>query len=189
MTRFSRSTSRSRLATTLPVGFAVTALLVAVVWSTSSAADGDTPTDPVDTIAYEEPPTSDTSLDSVPTTSGDSNNETSDELAARVASLEETVAELRTLLDTARAALEEVGMKTSQLDATGSYAGPVNPRQISPQLKVSDIAGKWPFDRTEGDLPLSRVDTGLTSCRSDSRFYGVITVGSFRQLECVKIAK
>lgn len=189
MAQHSRPGFRSRLGGLLLLGLAATALLIAVVWSTGSASDGDGVSGTTDTVAAEEQVNADTAVDSVPVTESSIANLSSEELAARVAALENTVAELRALLDATGTAMAEVIGKTSQLNADGTYSGAIAPRQISPQLKVTDVAGKWPLERSDGDLSLSRVDIGFTSCRSDSRFYGVITVGSFRQLECVKIPK
>lgn len=202
MKRFSLSTCRSLLGNSFVAGIAASTLLVGVVWTTSFATEGDTST--TDTTIASDGELSDTSIpadsvptDSVPTENTDGSDGTategstpvSDDLLARVAALETTVAELQSLLDQAAALVADYQAKTAFLDVNGRYTGTISPRQISPQLKVSDITGKWPLAQTDGDLPLKRVDIGFSSCRSDSRAYGVITVGSFRQLECVRIPK
>lgn len=202
MKRFSQSPIRSFLGNSFVVGIAASTLLVGVVWTTSFATDeGGTPVDTTiptddslssdvasdDSVPGDSIPTEDTTESDQPD-GGDSDGSATD-LVARVAALENTIAELQTLLDQATALVTEYQAKTAHLDADGNYTGTIAPRQISPQLKVSDITGKWPLTRTDGDLPLARVDIGFSMCRSDSRAYGVITVGSFKQLECVRIPK
>ncbi len=207
MRRFSLASFRSILGNSFVAGIAASTLLVGVVWTTSFATEGDgVSTDTTmasdigstdESLPGDSVPTDSVPTDSIPQENGDGSDNTStdgtppatDDLAARVAALETTISELQSLLDQATALVADYQAKTAHLDANGNYTGTIVPRQISPQLKVADITGKWPLVRTEGDLPLARVDIGFSTCRSDSRAYGVITVGSFRRLECVRIPK
>ena len=82
-----------------------------------------------------------------------------------------------------------VETKTLFINDEGKYTGGINPSQITPQLKVSDIIGKWPLDRTEGDLDVSKLYSDLFSCTSDFRTHAVISVDTFRRMTCLRIPK
>lgn len=82
-----------------------------------------------------------------------------------------------------------VEKKTSQLNDEGKYTGAIAPSQISPQLRVSDISGDWPLNRTTGDLDVSKLYSDLFSCTSDFRNHAVLSVDSFRRMTCLRIPK
>lgn len=205
MKQFSFPRLRPFVGNSVIAGITASALLVGVVWSTSLATQGGDVSTTVDTTNSDEtqPPDS-TPINSAPpdSTIDESTSSTSvspdttlpsgadsHELVAQIAALTSMVDDLEARLNDASATIEELRSRTSQLTDDGAYTGTVSPGQISPQLRVSDVAGKWPLDRTDGDLPISRVDTGFTMCHSDSRSYGVITVGAFHKLECVRVPK
>ena len=82
-----------------------------------------------------------------------------------------------------------IARKTSGLNDEGKYIGLIAPSQIAPQLRVVDIAGSWPMNRTTGDLDLSRMNSDLSWCSADSRNYSVLSVDAFRRLACTRIPK
>ncbi len=82
-----------------------------------------------------------------------------------------------------------VEKKTSQLNDEGKYTGTIAPNQISPQLRVSDISGDWPLNRTTGDLEVSKLYSDLFSCTSDYRNHAVLSIDSFRRMTCLRIPK
>jgi TolA-binding protein len=82
-----------------------------------------------------------------------------------------------------------VARKTSALDDDGKYTGSIGPSQISPQLRVADISGNWPMNRTTGDLEVSRLNSDLSWCSADSRNYSVLSVDAFRRIACLRIPK
>lgn len=82
-----------------------------------------------------------------------------------------------------------VEKKTSQLNDEGKYTGTIGPNQISPQLRVSDISGDWPLNRTTGDLDVSKLYSDLFSCTSDFRNHAVLSVDTFRRMTCLRIPK
>jgi FtsZ-binding cell division protein ZapB len=110
-----------------------------------------------------------------------------------VAVITKNVQELRKTVDgfdgriSAIAALVE--KKTSQLNDEGKYIGTIAPSQISPQLRVSDISGDWPLNRTTGDLEVSKLYSDLFSCTSDSRNHAVLSIDAFRRMTCLRIPK
>ena len=82
-----------------------------------------------------------------------------------------------------------VEKKTVLIDDEGKYIGSIGPSQITPQLRVSDVLGKWPLDRTEGDLDVSKLYSDLFSCTSDSRNHAVLSIDVFRRMTCLRIPK
>lgn len=82
-----------------------------------------------------------------------------------------------------------VERKTSLINDEGKYTGSIGPSQITPQLKVSDILGKWPLDRTEGNLNVSKLYSDLFSCSSDYQNHAVISIDTFRRMTCLRIPK
>jgi CBS-domain-containing membrane protein len=82
-----------------------------------------------------------------------------------------------------------VTKKTSAIDDEGRYVGVIAPSQISPQLRVVDIVGNWPMNRTTGDLNLGRMISDLSWCSADSSNYSVLSVDPFRRLACTRIPK
>lgn len=96
-----------------------------------------------------------------------------------VAGFDERISSLATL----------VSKKTALINDDGKYTGNVSPSQISPQLRVTDVNGDWPLNRTTGDLNVSKLYFDGFSCSSDSRNHAVLTVDPFRRIACVRIPK
>lgn len=82
-----------------------------------------------------------------------------------------------------------VQKRTSLLNDEGKYTGTIAPNQISPQLRVSDISGDWPLNRTTGDLEVSKLYSDLLSCTSDFRNHAVLSIDTFRRMTCLRIPK
>ena len=82
-----------------------------------------------------------------------------------------------------------VQKRTALLNDDGKYTGTITPNQISPQLRVSDVSGDWPLNRTTGDLDVSKLYSDLFSCTSDFRNHAVLSVDSFRRMTCLRIPK
>lgn len=179
---------------------AATALLVGVVWATSSASDQvpDT-TSVVDSTVPGDSPGPE---DSVPDTTVAGGTGTED-VVARVAALEATVAALSAALDTATESVRSLtarvdateatvgtfAAKTSQLSDDGTYTGSVTPSQISPRLTPDDLRGDWPLGRTSGSLASDRIEVSGWGCSPDSRYTTVLSVGAFRAIECARLPK
>lgn len=82
-----------------------------------------------------------------------------------------------------------VNRKTALINDEGKYMGTIAPSQISPQLRVTDVSGDWPLNRTTGDLNVSKLYFDGFSCSSDYRTHAVLTVDPFRRIACVRIPK
>jgi len=92
-------------------------------------------------------------------------------LAERVGVNEKATATLRsevdaakTIVDALQVSVDNLKLRTSQLDETGTYNGVVKPSQISPQLKVDDIKGDWPIARTSGPLEMCKCLSAIHGC-------------------------
>lgn len=118
-----------------------------------------------------------------------------DNLADRVAVNEKATITLRTDVDAAKAvvdalqvSVDNLKLRTSQLDETGTYSGVVKPSQISPQLKVDDIKGDWPIARTSGTLDGARIKMPFGQCANAYPQYTVVVVpGVFEGIQCLRI--
>ena len=116
-------------------------------------------------------------------------------LADRVAVNEKATSALRADVDAAKAvvdalqvSVDNLKLRTSQLDETGTYSGVVKPSQISPQLKVDDIKGDWPIARTSGTLEGSRIKMPFGQCANAYPQYTVVVVpGVFEGIQCLRI--
>jgi len=116
-------------------------------------------------------------------------------LADRVAVNEKATSTLRSDVDAAKAvvdalqvSVDNLKLRTSQLDETGTYSGVVKPSQISPQLKVDDIKGDWPIARTSGTLEGSRIKMPFGQCANAYQQYTVVVVpGAFEGIQCSRI--
>ena len=116
-------------------------------------------------------------------------------LADRVAVNEKATSTLRADVDAAKAvvdalqvSVDNLKLRTSQLDETGTYSGVVKPSQISPQLKVDDIKGDWPIARTSGTLEGSRIKMPFGQCANAYPQYTVVVVpGVFEGIQCLRI--
>ncbi len=116
-------------------------------------------------------------------------------LADRVAVNEKATSTLRTDVDAAKAvvdalqvSVDNLKLRTSQLDETGTYSGVVKPSQISPQLKVDDIKGDWPIARTSGTLDGARIKMPFGQCANAYPQYTVVVVpGVFEGIQCLRI--
>jgi hypothetical protein len=82
-----------------------------------------------------------------------------------------------------------VQRKTALLDDEGKYTGTISPSQISPQLRVTDVNGDWPLNRTTGDLDVSKLYFDGFSCSSDYRNNAFLTVDAFRRIACIRLPK
>lgn len=189
--RTSSASSPSRVVATVVTPIVASLAVIGLVWATSIAEEGTPPdstevTDPTD-------PEDDTDV-SVP--EDDKSPGDLEDALARIESLEATVADLEEQLGAALVAIDDavasvasVGSRISKLATDGTYTGGVAPRQISPRLDANDISGKWPLDRTSGELGSDRLNISASGCNSDSRFYSVLSLGSFRGFSCVRIPK
>jgi len=189
MRTFPSSTSARAIAS-IVVPIVTSMFVIGLVWATTFAEEG-TPPDSTE-ISDTTEPEDDTEV-SVP--DGETGEDLEDALA-RIEALEATVAELEEQLgaalvaiDDAVASVSSVGSRISKLANDGTYTGGVSPRQISPRLDANDIGGKWPLDRTSGELGSDRLNISAPGCSSDSRFYSVLSLGSFRGFTCVRIPK
>ena len=116
-------------------------------------------------------------------------------LADRVAVNEKATSTLRADVDAAKAvvdalqvSVDNLKLRTSQLDETGTYSGVVKPSQISPQLKVDDIKGDWPIARTSGTLDGARIKMPFGQCANAYQQYTVVVVpGVFEGIQCLRI--
>jgi len=116
-------------------------------------------------------------------------------LAERVGANEKAISTLRSDVDAAKAvvdalqvSVDNLKLRTSQLDETGTYSGVVKPSQISPQLKVDDIKGDWPIARTSGTLEGSRIKMPFGQCANAYPQYTVVVVpGVFEGIQCLRI--
>ena len=116
-------------------------------------------------------------------------------LADRVATNEKATSTLRSDVDAAKAvvdalqvSVDNLKLRTSQLDETGTYNGVVKPSQISPQLKVDDIKGDWPIARTSGTLDGARIKMPFGQCANAYPQYTVVVVpGVFDGIQCLRI--
>ena len=116
-------------------------------------------------------------------------------LADRVAANEKATSTLRSDVDAAKAvvdalqvSVDNLKLRTSQLDETGTYNGVVKPSQISPQLKVDDIKGDWPIARTSGTLDGARIKMPFGQCANAYPQYTVVVVpGVFDGIQCLRI--
>jgi hypothetical protein len=116
-------------------------------------------------------------------------------LAERVGANEKATSTLRSDVDAAKAvvdalqvSVDNLKLRTSQLDETGTYSGVVKPSQISPQLKVDDIKGDWPIARTSGALEGSRIKMPFGQCSNAYQQYMVVLVpGVFEGIQCQRI--
>lgn len=174
-----------------------TALLVGLVWANSSASDQVS-----DTTAVAGSTVPGDSVAPAPDTTVASGSDVQD-LTARVASLEETVAKLSGALDAATGAVRSLtarveaaeatvgtfAAKTSRLSDDGTYSGPIAPSQISPKLTPDEIRGDWPLTRTTGSLSSERIEVSGWGCAPDSRYTTVLSVGAFRAIECARVPK
>ena len=116
-------------------------------------------------------------------------------LAERVGVNEKATSTLRSEVDAAKAivdalqiSVDNLKLRTSQLDETGTYSGVVKPSQISPQLKVDDIKGDWPIARTSGALDGARIKMPFGQCANAYQQYTVVVVpGVFEGIQCLRI--
>ena len=116
-------------------------------------------------------------------------------LAERVGVNEKATATLRsevdaakTIVDALQVSVDNLKLRTSQLDETGTYNGVVKPSQISPQLKVDDIKGDWPIARTSGPLDGVRIKMPFGQCANAYQQYTVVVVpGVFEGIQCLRI--
>jgi cytoskeletal protein RodZ len=116
-------------------------------------------------------------------------------LAERVGANEKATSALRSDVDAAKAVIDalqvsvdNLKLRTSQLDETGTYSGVVKPSQISPQLKVDDIKGDWPIARTSGPLDGARIKMPFGQCANAYQQYTVVVVpGVFEGIQCLRI--
>jgi hypothetical protein len=116
-------------------------------------------------------------------------------LAERVGANEKATSVLRSEVDAAKAivdalqvSVDNLKLRTSQLDETGTYSGVVKPSQISPQLKVDDIKGDWPIARTSGPLDGARIKMPFGQCANAYQQYTVVVVpGVFEGIQCLRI--
>ena len=116
-------------------------------------------------------------------------------LAERVGVNEKATATLRsevdaakTIVDALQVSVDNLKLRTSQLDETGTYNGVVKPSQISPQLKVDDIKGDWPIARTSGPLDGARIKMPFGQCANAYQQYTVVVVpGVFEGIQCLRI--
>jgi len=116
-------------------------------------------------------------------------------LAERVGANEKATSTLRSDVDAAKAvvdalqvSVDNLKLRTSQLDETGTYSGVVKPSQISPRLKVDDITGDWPIARTSGALEGSRIKMPFGQCANAYQQYMVVLVpGVFEGIQCQRI--
>ena len=116
-------------------------------------------------------------------------------LAERVGVNEKVTSTLRsevdaakTIVDALQVSVDNLKLRTSQLDETGTYNGVVKPSQISPQLKVDDIKGDWPITRTSGPLDGARIKMPFGQCANAYQQYTVVVVpGVFEGIQCLRI--
>lgn len=116
-------------------------------------------------------------------------------LAERVGANEKATSTLRSEVDAAKTvvnalqvSVDNLKLRTSQLDETGTYSGVVKPSQISPQLKVDDIKGDWPIARTSGPLDGARIKMPFGQCANAYQQYTVVVVpGVFEGIQCLRI--
>ena len=116
-------------------------------------------------------------------------------LAERVGVNEKATSTLRsevdaakTVVDALQVSVDNLKLRTSQLDETGTYSGIVKPSQISPQLKVDDIKGDWPIARTSGPLDGARIKMPFGQCANAYQQYTVVVVpGVFEGIQCLRI--
>jgi hypothetical protein len=116
-------------------------------------------------------------------------------LAERVGVNEKATSTLRsevdaakTVVDALQVSVDNLKLRTSQLDETGTYNGVVKPSQISPQLKVDDIKGDWPIARTSGPLDGARIKMPFGQCANAYQQYTVVVVpGVFEGIQCLRI--
>jgi len=116
-------------------------------------------------------------------------------LAERVGVNEKATSTLRsevdaakTIVDALQVSVDNLKLRTSQLDETGTYSGVVKPSQISPQLKVDDIKGDWPIARTSGPLDGARIKMPFGQCANAYQQYTVVVVpGVFEGIQCLRI--
>ena len=116
-------------------------------------------------------------------------------LAERIGVNEKATSTLRSEVDAAKAivdalqvSVDNLKLRTSQLDETGTYNGVVKPSQISPQLKVDDIKGDWPIARTSGTLDGARIKMPFGQCANAYPQYTVVVVpGVFDGIQCLRI--
>lgn len=116
-------------------------------------------------------------------------------LAERVGVNEKATSTLRsevdaakTVVDALQVSVDNLKLRTSQLDETGTYSGVVKPSQISPQLKVDDIKGDWPIARTSGPLDGARIKMPFGQCANAYQQYTVVVVpGVFEGIQCLRI--
>ena len=116
-------------------------------------------------------------------------------LAERISVNEKATSTLRSDLDAAKTvvdglqvSVDNLKLRTSQLDETGTYNGVVKPSQISPQLKVDDIKGDWPITRTSGTLDAARIKMPFGQCANAYPQYTVVLVpGVFDGIQCLRI--
>ena len=116
-------------------------------------------------------------------------------LAERVGVNEKVTSTLRsevdaakTIVDALQVSVDNLKLRTSQLDETGTYNGVVKPSQISPQLKVDDIKGDWPIARTSGPLDGARIKMPFGQCANAYQQYTVVVVpGVFEGIQCLRI--
>ena len=94
----------------------------------------------------------------------------------------------KTVVDALQVSVDNLKLRTSQLDETGTYSGVVKPSQISPQLKVDDIKGDWPIARTSGPLDGARIKMPFGQCANAYQQYTVVVVpGVFEGIQCLRI--
>ena len=115
-------------------------------------------------------------------------------LAERVGVNEKVTSTLRsevdaakTIVDALQVSVDNLKLRTSQLDETGTYNGVVKPSQISPQLKVDDIKGDWPIARTSGPLDGARIKMPFGQCANAYQQYTVVVPGVFEGIQCLRI--
>ncbi len=131
----------------------------------------------------------------------------SDSLNAQIVQLQSDVSDVQVKIQSALIEIDElkkvisgvdnrlsdlaalVAKKTSAIDEDGRYVGSIAPSQITPQLRVGDIGGNWPMNRTIGDLDISRLNPDLSWCSPDSRNHSVLSVDGFRRIACIRIPK
>jgi len=110
------------------------------------------------------------------------------EVTGLVKTLDADLATAKTVVDALQVSVDNLKLRTSQLDETGTYNGVVKPSQISPQLKVDDIKGDWPIARTSGPLDGARIKMPFGQCANAYQQYTVVVVpGVFEGIQCLRI--
>lgn len=122
----------------------------------------------------------------------DNSTEAQNSVAAVKSTVGELAADFKKVADDARTAVTRVDAldkKLINIDAEGSYTGPVRPNQFSRKLTADDLTGNWPLDRTAGELDAAKLVANFAGCWADYRYNVVVTVDAFRKLGCTRVLK